>query len=106
MLRERKRRNVLVQSRIRTKPRRRPRSAVWPRRILVARNGGMARPPRLRGKPDRRIGGAEALIVAPLYDLEKEQVLEALRVKLQIFAGFVLIVEDISGLQAFEQVGR
>src|ERR1051325_682927 len=61
--------------------------------------------PRLRGQPDRRIDGAEALVGAALDDLKKEQILEGAGVGLEIFAGLVAVVEDVVAAQDLDPLG-
>ena len=74
--------------------------------LLEPRDRGMACLPRLRCEPDRRVRGAEALVVAPPLDnLEEKQVVKALRVDLKIFSSIVPIVENISDLQIFQEIG-
>src|SRR5882672_2472361 len=64
-----------------------PRESTSARRYSIeySRRVRLTRQPRLRGKADRRIGGAETAVAAPLDDLEEKPVLEARRIKLQIF---------------------
>src|SRR5262249_39706019 len=49
--------------------------------------------PRLRREPDRSVYGAKSLVAAALDDLEEEQVLEAARIGLEVFARLVAVAE-------------
>src|SRR4051812_37567810 len=70
--------------------------------MLLARLGFAA----LGGEPDRGVHGAEASVAAALDDLEEEQIGEASRIGLQIFAALVAIIENAVLAQHVELLGR
>src|SRR5215471_17779501 len=69
-------------------------------------NRRVAGEPRLRGEPDRRVGGAEARVAAPLHDFEEEAAVEILGVGLEVFTRAMAIVEHVVGAQPIERAGR
>ena len=55
----------------------------------------LERQPRLGIQPDRRVGRAEALVTAPLDDLQEEEILEARRVELEVLAVLIPVIENV-----------
>src|SRR5690348_15862438 len=70
------------------------------------RHGARPRFARLRGERDAGVGGAKALITAPLDDLEEGAHLDGVSINLKALTILVAIVEDTVLLHGAEQLGR
>src|SRR5437879_1017210 len=60
----------------------------------------------LRGEPHRGVDRAEAVVVLPLHDLEKEAPVEGVRIGVEELAGLGAVVEDRQLAQLIDALGR